>query len=589
LRRGSSYGDLGADAPPGAPKPGKEAAMIHARSALVSLWLCAGLATSALAQSWKEQEPEVEDMPPARPMHHELSPAFSLPTDTGFIVQVNTAANGMNIVGDAANEPSFVIDPNAPNRLAVSWRQFDSITSNFRQAGHAWSTDGGRTWHNPGVLTPGTFRSDPVLDIDPNGTMYLLDLTSDLHSWIFTSGNGGQSWTGPTGAFGGDKEWMVIDRTTGPGRGFIHQSWQVQGPTPNQQYSRSTNGAVSWSTPIADPGPTIFGINTLGPNGELYIAGINNASGAFQLDKSTNANNGAVTPSFSGIPINLGGSFTLPTGASDPNPAGLEGQVYVGVDKSGGPRNGWIYVLCTAYTGGADPEDIMFTRSTDGGATWSTPIRVNNDASAANHYQWFGTLSVAPNGRIDVIWNDTRESLAYNLSRLYYASSNDGGTTWQGNTAVSPQWDSTLGWPQQDKIGDYYSMISDNVGASVVFAATFNGEQDVYFMRINDWDCNSNGIPDSVDLTNGTLHDCNGNGIPDECERAAGIPVLCTCYANCDGSTLPPVLNILDFSCFLNRFAAGDLYANCDGSTTPPVLNVLDFACFINAFAAGCT
>ncbi len=61
------------------------------------------------------------------------------------------------------------------------------------------------------------------------------------------------------------------------------------------------------------------------------------------------------------------------------------------------------------------------------------------------------------------------------------------------------------------------------------------------------------------------------------------------CYANCDGSTAPPVLNVNDFACFLNRFAAGDPYANCDGSTSPPVLNVLDFACFLNKFAAGCT
>ncbi|MBL9031750.1 MAG: hypothetical protein JNM80_08580 [Phycisphaerae bacterium] len=61
------------------------------------------------------------------------------------------------------------------------------------------------------------------------------------------------------------------------------------------------------------------------------------------------------------------------------------------------------------------------------------------------------------------------------------------------------------------------------------------------------------------------------------------------CYANCDGSTIPPVLNVNDFTCFLNEFAAGNSYANCDGSTTPPVLNVNDFTCFLNAFAAGCT
>ena len=67
---------------------------------------------------------------------------------------------------------------------------------------------------------------------------------------------------------------------------------------------------------------------------------------------------------------------------------------------------------------------------------------------------------------------------------------------------------------------------------------------------------------------------------------AGGAP---PCYPNCDSSTTPPVLNVLDFSCFLNQFAAGDLRANCDGSTTPPVLNVLDFSCFLNRFAAGCS
>lgn len=60
------------------------------------------------------------------------------------------------------------------------------------------------------------------------------------------------------------------------------------------------------------------------------------------------------------------------------------------------------------------------------------------------------------------------------------------------------------------------------------------------------------------------------------------------CYANCDGSTAPPVLNVNDFTCFLNRFAAGDTYANCDGSTGLPVLNVNDFTCFLNSYASGC-
>jgi hypothetical protein len=61
------------------------------------------------------------------------------------------------------------------------------------------------------------------------------------------------------------------------------------------------------------------------------------------------------------------------------------------------------------------------------------------------------------------------------------------------------------------------------------------------------------------------------------------------CYANCDTSTQAPILNVADFSCFLQRFATADPYANCDGSTTAPVLNVADFTCFLQKFAAGCS
>jgi hypothetical protein len=61
-----------------------------------------------------------------------------------------------------------------------------------------------------------------------------------------------------------------------------------------------------------------------------------------------------------------------------------------------------------------------------------------------------------------------------------------------------------------------------------------------------------------------------------------------TCYANCDGSTTPPVLNISDFICFQSQFAAGDPRANCDGSTAAPILNIADFVCFQQQFAAGC-
>jgi hypothetical protein len=66
------------------------------------------------------------------------------------------------------------------------------------------------------------------------------------------------------------------------------------------------------------------------------------------------------------------------------------------------------------------------------------------------------------------------------------------------------------------------------------------------------------------------------------------IPGIAPCYANCDGSTTAPILNVADFTCFLQKFAAGNSYANCDGSTQAPVLNVADFTCFLQKYAAGC-
>jgi hypothetical protein len=61
------------------------------------------------------------------------------------------------------------------------------------------------------------------------------------------------------------------------------------------------------------------------------------------------------------------------------------------------------------------------------------------------------------------------------------------------------------------------------------------------------------------------------------------------CYANCDGrNSIAPILNVNDFLCFSNQFAADDPRANCDGSTEPPLLSVADFSCFMAAFANGC-
>jgi hypothetical protein len=464
------------------------------------------------------------------------------------------------------------------------------VTSNFRQAGRAYSRDGGRTWTNPGPLTPGVFRTDPVLDTTAAGRFYYYSLSGAnlTNCDAFMSLDHGATWSPPVAALGGDKNWMAVDRTGGPGANNIYVLWSPWYSCCGAGiFGRSTDGGQTFGTAFTVPESPYFGTVGVGSAGEVYVAGIRMSNSAqFAFARSTDAWNPAVTPTFDVSRIvDLGGVLLSNTG-SGPNPGGLNGQVWVVADPR--PSSHTVYLLCTVDPPGIDPGDVMLVRSLDGGLTWGTPIRVNDDPPAANSWQWMGTLAVAPNGRLDAVWIDTRESGQVNIGRLYTSSSSDGGLTWSANTPITPAWNCFVGWPQQNKIGDYYQLVSDNVGADLIFAATFNNEQDIYFMRLGDYDCNQNGVPDSIDLATGVLHDCNGNGIPDECEIAAGIPVPCACYANCDGSTAPPILNVSDFVCFQSQFAAGDSRANCDGSTAPPILNISDFICFQMRFAAGC-
>jgi hypothetical protein len=414
---------------------------------------------------------------------------------SAFYVQINTNASGRDVIGDAANEPSIAVDPNNPNRMAVGWRQFDTISSNFRQAGVAYTTNGGTTWTSS-VLAPGQLRSDPVLRSDAVGNFYYSSLSSPTSGQVFKSADGGATWGPPINSFGGDKEWIAIDNSNGPGRGNIYEDWNVQSSSvPNRSFTRSTNGGASFENPTTGPNPSLkWGTLAVGSNGTLYAAGATLNQSGHLFAASTNAQFAAQTPTFTSQTINLGGLSSV--GNAAVNPDGLLGQVSIAT-----ARNGNIYVLGSVNPPGFDPLDVMFIRSTNGGATWSSPIRINNNPVGQNSYQWFGALSVAPNGRIDAIWNDTGVSSSNHFSVLKYAYSFDNGSTWLGNTALTPTFDHTIGYPSQNKIGDYYDIVSDNLGANAVFAATFNGGQDVYYMRISfvpgDW--NGDGKVDAAD------------------------------------------------------------------------------------------
>jgi hypothetical protein len=404
--------------------------------------------------------------------------------------QVNVDGNNQNILFDAANEPSITIDPTNRNKMAIGWRQFDNVSSNFRQAGYGFTSNGGVSWTFPGVLEGNVFRSDPVLASNDVGHFFYNSLLESLFDDIWRSTDGGQSWTDLGFATGGDKQWYAIDTTNSSGHGFHYQCWSTAGNNyPGRQFSRSTNGGSTWMNPVAIPNALVWGTLDVNSKGDVFVGGVSDnppPPGTPRQNwcvRSSNARNGAVTPTFDRTAtVNLGGNVVA---GKSINPAGILGQIFLAVDRSGSSANDNIYMMASVTPFGfGTGSDVMFARSNNEGVSFSAPVRINDDPVDHSTWHWFGTMSVAPNGRIDVVWLDTRNSLNDTDSQLFYSYSLDGGNTWSANEAVSDAFDPHIGYPNQNKIGDYITIVSDIAGGNVAYTATFNGEQDVYYVRV---------------------------------------------------------------------------------------------------------
>ena len=201
--------------------------------------------------------------------------------------------------------------------------------------------------------------------------------------------------------------------------------------------ARTTNGGVSWVAPVSWPPPA--GLQAQGhdvvtrPNGDVIVSyaihgpnspwtetgvgiGRSTDGGAtFTALAPAYATNGTRSLAFNGWNIRTNG-FTR-----------------IACDKSGGARNGWLYVVMSEYNlapAGSDA-DIVLHRSTDGGLTWSAGFRVNQDPINNGKVQWFPCVCVDENGGLNVAYYDNRSFASVGDSAsIFISRSLDGGNTW---------------------------------------------------------------------------------------------------------------------------------------------------------------
>jgi photosystem II stability/assembly factor-like uncharacterized protein len=120
--------------------------------------------------------------------------------------------------------------------------------------------------------------------------------------------------------------------------------------------------------------------------------------------------------------------------------SGTGNQTGIGWTPLGGPNGAFIasYASTPATAGSSGTANIVVQRSTDNGQTWSSPATINDDDPTQQFTNFYPQLGVAPNGRLDVVWEDNRDQHDYHF-QVRYSYSTDGGTTWSKNVQITDQ------------------------------------------------------------------------------------------------------------------------------------------------------
>lgn len=368
-------------------------------------------------------------------------------------------------------EIQVAVNPNNPNQIVAAANTWDTMGGACAGGIQAifYSSDGGANWGYtcaPGASAYGmscagtVFGSDPAVYWNDNNEVFVnhmllcaIGSQTQFAMVVARSTNGGVTWNGQgviRNSWGTttleDKNFYIIDNyPTSPFHGNHYTCWDRSN---NEKSAHSSNNGVSWSE-VDLPTPSGGGFDlgcdlAVEDNGTVHVVfdtltcGANCTNERMFYTRSTNGGLSWSTPV-------LVRDFNLVAFSTNSNPSAQDNRGIgpfgaVDVDNSGGACDGTLYAafgdLATSSSN-VNTADVYVARSTNGGATWSTPVKVNDDGLPGN-IQFHPFLVVdQSNGQVVVAWHDARNDPGNDAVDFFTARSTDCGQTFQTNVQAS--------------------------------------------------------------------------------------------------------------------------------------------------------
>ena len=420
---------------------------------------------------------------------------------------------------NASAEPSLAVDPRDSSHIVVAWQQ-DRFNADGGANSNvvAVSNDAGRSFKE--VLVRGLSRctggsderaSDPWVTIGPDGAVYLASLTfsempqnsliaGPTELAVSRSGDGGLTWgpqvyVAPFDETYNDREQIVAD----PKRpGVVYFVWVkryvVEGESGFELFSRSVDGGRTWSSPTVayapPPGmltdPTLLVVT---PDGTLVnLIMVANLS-PFLPSAVPRINWTIVAQRSTDMGRTWSGASTI--ASVDPFPpieptSGKIVRAYPLISTDVAPDGG-VYVAWNDIPTPSGGSRVLFSRSSDDGASWARPALVASSPGQA----FLPSLAVDRTGAVGVTYDDTRNSTPGHLTTdVWLSRSTDRGAHWSESHVSGPF--ETLTASESDSsgvqglfLGDYQGLAGLGSGFAAAFAqakpVATHGPSDMYF------------------------------------------------------------------------------------------------------------